>query len=82
MTIAKLNELGLKYEERNIEDEEVARELLEKGGKRQVPYLDDEDPCENAKHHTPCMVDGEVEMYESADIVAYLDENYGEKNTE
>ena len=75
--IAKLNELGLKYEERNIADEDVARELVKRGGKRQVPFMDDEDPCENAKHHTPCMVDSGVEMYESSDIISYLQSRYG-----
>ena len=43
---------------RNIATEGVAEELIERGGKRQVPYLVD---VENA-----------VEMYESADIVEYL----------
>lgn len=76
MVIAKLNEFEIKFEEKNIVDEEVAKELLAKGGKRQVPYMDDEDPCESAKHHTPCIVDSDVEMYESADIVEYLDKNY------
>lgn len=75
--IRKLNELGIEYKELNIADPEIAKELLEHGGKRQVPYLDDEDPCENAKHHTPCLVDDGVEMYESADIVEYLGKNYG-----
>lgn len=82
MVIAKLNELEVPFEEKNIADEEVAKELLAKGGKRQVPYIDDEEPCENAKHHTPCIVDGDVEMYESADIVEYLDKNYELKQGE
>ena len=74
--ITKLNKLGIPFEERNIADPEVAKELLARGGKRQVPYLADEDPCKAAKHHTPCLVDEDVEMYESADITQYLEENY------
>ncbi|MCR4263524.1 MAG: glutathione S-transferase N-terminal domain-containing protein [Candidatus Roizmanbacteria bacterium] len=55
-------ELGIEFEERNIADDAIASELIKRGGKRQVPYL----------------VDSErnVEMYESADIDAYLRENY------
>lgn len=66
MVLHKLEELGTPFNEKNIADEEVAAELIERGGKRMVPYL----------------VDGKrgVEMYESADIVTYLDEHYGEKS--
>ena len=50
---------GIEFAElRNIATAGVAEELIERGGKRQVPYLVD---VENA-----------VEMYESADIVEYL----------
>lgn len=59
----KLEDLNLSYEKKNIADPAVADELVERGGMRQVPFL----------------VDSErgVEMYESADIVRYLDEQYG-----
>ncbi|PIT91068.1 hypothetical protein COU17_02150 [Candidatus Kaiserbacteria bacterium CG10_big_fil_rev_8_21_14_0_10_49_17] len=59
----KVEELGIEVEQKNIADDAVANELIEKGGKRQVPYL----------------VDSErgVEMYESSDINDYLDEHYG-----
>jgi len=56
-------ELKLSFDEKNIADPAVAAELIEKGGKRQVPYLIDSD--------------ANVEMYESDDIVAYLHENFG-----
>lgn len=58
-----LDELDVPFEEKNIADEDVAAELVERGGKRQVPYL----------------VDAErgVEMYESADIVEYLEGRSG-----
>jgi glutaredoxin len=43
-------------------DQEIMDELIARGGKRQVPYLVDEDK--------------DIEMYESADIVEYLKTNY------
>ncbi len=50
---------GIEFAElRNLATPGVPEELIERGGKRQVPYLVD---VENA-----------VEMYESADIVEYL----------
>lgn len=52
---------GIVFEQLNIADPKVAEELVKRGGKRQVPYL----------------VDGNIEMYESADIVAYLAGNGG-----
>ena len=51
-------ELGISFDEKNIADDAVAAELVSRGGKRQVPYLVDEEHG--------------VEMYESDDIVAYL----------
>ncbi len=62
-TLAKIDELNLKIEEKNIADEKVAEELVNKGGKLKVPYLID--------------TDKNIEMYESKDINKYLDENYG-----
>jgi len=59
----KVEELGIEVEQKNIADEAVATELVEKGGKRQVPYLVDSEKG--------------VEMYESSDINDYLDEHYG-----
>lgn len=60
-----VEELGIQdmIEEKNIADEGVADELVEKGGKRQVPYLIDAEKG--------------VEMYESDDISNHLKENYG-----
>lgn len=49
------------YEERNIADDAVAEELISLGGKRQVPFL----------------VDGEVSLYESQDIINYIEAKYG-----
>jgi len=48
------------------EGEDAINELIEKGGKKQVPYLDDTDR-------------GEA-LYESQDIIAYLKTNYAEGN--
>lgn len=52
-------ENDISYEEKNVyEEEEFMGELLEKGGKRQIPFLHDTD--------TGTM------MYESLDIIEYL----------
>ena len=61
---------SIPYEGKNIADPAVAAELTEIGGKRQVPYLDDD-------NMTPYLVDDDVEMYESNAIVAYLENKYG-----
>jgi glutaredoxin 3 len=55
--------LGVEFELKDIEaDDAIAAELVEKGGKRQVPYLVD--------------TEKDVAMYESGDIVDYIRENY------
>jgi len=54
--------LGISFEERNIIDDAVAAELIARGGKRQVPYLVDDESG--------------IEMYESDDINKYLLEHY------
>ena len=63
MALAKVDELGLQVEEKNIADDAIAAELIERGGQRMVPYLVD--------------TENNVEMYESADIVAHLEKHYG-----
>lgn len=55
-------ELSIAFDEKNIADDAIAAELVERGGKRQVPYLVDEERG--------------AEMYESADIDAYLRQHY------
>ncbi len=50
--------LGIAFEEKNIADAKILEELIEKGGKQQVPYLVDDATG--------------VEMYESEDIVCYV----------
>ena len=64
VTIAKLDDLGLEYSERNTSEEGVVEELIAKGGKKQVPYIIDEKTNTN--------------MYESSDIVEYLNKQYGD----
>jgi len=59
--IAEL-ELEDKIEEKNLADDGMLEELLEKGGQQMVPFLVD--------------ADRDVSMYESADIIAYLKEHY------
>lgn len=61
-----LDDKGIAYEEKDIyENDENLDELMEQGGKRQVPY----------------MVDSErgVSMYESEDIIAYVREYFGKE---
>lgn len=51
-------ELGITFEEKNVADPALSAELVARGGKRQMPYLVDSEAG--------------IEMYESDDIVAYL----------
>ncbi len=57
-----LDEYRLSYVKKNIANVEVLSELLDLGGKRQVPYL----------------IDNGLHLYESDAIIAYLRETYGE----
>jgi len=63
--LEKLMELEVSFEERNIAEHNNLHELLEKGGKQQVPFLVDEEKG--------------VSMYESEDIIEYLEKRYGNK---
>lgn len=56
-------EMKIDFTLKNIADEGVADELIARGGKRQMPYLVDE---ENG-----------TEMYESDDIIEYLHQRFG-----
>lgn len=56
-------ELGIVFDLRNVANPAVADELIARGGKRQMPYLADEEAG--------------IEMYESDDIVAYLHKKFG-----
>lgn len=51
-------ELAISFDQRNINDPAIDAELLARGGKRQVPYLVDEERG--------------IEMYESDDIIKHL----------
>ncbi|MEK7128746.1 MAG: glutathione S-transferase N-terminal domain-containing protein [Patescibacteria group bacterium] len=55
----RIGELAISYEEKSIESEDNLAELIEKGGKRQVPYLIDNERG--------------VSMYETEDIIQYLE---------
>lgn len=60
--------LGVALELRDIDESETAlAELLEKGGKQQVPYLVD--------------TDKDIAMYESSDIIEYMRDNYAQSGT-
>jgi len=63
---AIVKELELTCDEKNIADNGVRDELLEKGGKIQVPFLFDSEK--------------KVGMYESDEINKYLIETYTSKN--
>lgn len=61
MDFAAANNIELDY--RNIvENDDWKQDLMQRGGKTMVPYLFDEERWE--------------EMYESSDIIDYLDTNY------
>lgn len=62
---AVLEKHALMYETKNIANETVLKELIQEGGKQQVPFL----------------VDGEARMYESGDIVAYIEDVYSTSGT-
>lgn len=62
--IAEAEKLGIEFEFRDVDDPRVADELIERGGKKQTPYLVD---VENA-----------IEMYETDAIIAYLQDNYSD----
>lgn len=61
--LATGEELHIIFDEKNIADPGVAEELIARGGKSQVPYI----------------VDGDTEMYESDDIVEYLNSKYAKE---
>lgn len=61
-----LDELDVEYIERDISDEEYLEELLAEGGEQQVPFIIDEEQS--------------VQMYESDDIIEYLEKTYGGSN--
>ncbi len=61
--------LKVELDLKNISEDETARtELIEKGGKQQVPYLVD--------------TEKDISMYESSDIIDYIRENYVGKTNE
>ncbi len=55
-----LNAYQIPFEEKNVSEQAVVDELISLGGKKQTPFL----------------LDGDTMMYESTDIIAYLEEKY------
>lgn len=55
----RLEELAIPYKEKSIDTEDNLVELMEKGGRRQVPYLVDDERG--------------AAIYESAGIIQYLE---------
>lgn len=62
--IAEAEKLGIELELRDISNPTIADELIERGGKKQTPYLVD---VENA-----------IELYEADNIITYLQDNYSD----
>jgi len=62
--LEKIEELGIEIKQLNVADPGISEELIARGGKKQEPYLIDEE--------------NNVEMYEAADIVEYLNKTYGD----
>lgn len=61
--LGEIEDIGVKVNLKDIAtDEAVLAELIEKGGKKQVPFLIDDEK--------------DVSMFESGDIIDYLHENY------
>jgi glutathione S-transferase len=61
--LAVIERLSLEVEMKDISEEAVLEELVQKGGQQQVPYFVD--------------TEHDVAMYESDDIVAFLQKTYG-----
>ncbi len=62
IVLQKMADSNIAFEEKNISDESNLDVLLSIGGKRQIPFLVDEER--------------DISMYESGDIVKYLEEFY------
>jgi len=61
---AFLEDKGIEYTSKNVhQSDEYLEELIEMGGKRQIPYLHDTETG--------------TAMYESSDIIDYVAETYG-----
>lgn len=63
IVLSKLLKLDVSFEELNVADERIAKELIAIGGKKQEPFLLDEEKG--------------IKMYESKNIIAYLNKHYG-----
>jgi glutaredoxin 2 len=59
--IAAFDTFNVPFTEKNIADPVYEAELLEIGGRHKVPF----------------MIDGDTHLYESEDIVAYIEKKYG-----
>jgi glutathione S-transferase len=61
--IAALDSYNVPFIQKNIADPMNEAELLQVGGRHKVPFL----------------VDGDVHLYESEDIIAYIEMHYGKQ---
>ena len=62
-TVELAKELGLPLTLKDVHDVSVAEELVRLGGKKQMPYMTDDEHA--------------VSLYESDEIMKYLQETYG-----
>lgn len=60
--VYEMEALGIPYEARNIKEPGVGAELMARGGKRQTPYMVDEE--------------GGVSLYDSHAIIKHLHERF------
>jgi len=61
----KFHDLGVDFEVRNIGNENNLQLMMDRGGKKQVPFLVDDE--------------SRIVMYETEDILDYLEKKYGNK---
>jgi len=66
--LAKVADLNIEIEEKNISDPTNVEEMIQLGGKRQEPFLYD--------------AEKDIKMYESSDIIQYLHKEYGDGSVE
>lgn len=59
--IAALNLFNVSFEQKNIADEGIWEEVVALGGRHKVPFL----------------VDGDIQLYESDEIIEYVQKRYG-----
>lgn len=65
--LSKVDALQIEIEEKNVSEPQNTADMIRIGGKRQEPFLYDEEK--------------DIKMYESANIIEYLNKIYGDGAT-